>query len=250
MNSSLPMLGLVFTLVACDPVTSVTLSGTVYDAPYAQGSTVSGLDVGARCVDLEPCAQTQTAADGSFSVTVPPAQELFLEFSGDEHETTLFAGEVYLEDLQAWDGAFWVEDSQDRQDLVDTFGDCASADGATGDDGGIVEGEARLFTTDASYADLELVTNAGITAYDESGLSFDACYLDDDGQPADEGTTVTGASGRFAFFGLPAGQITLVVLCGDLDQPSGAVCDISRSFTYHVFMTDDGMAPFYPMLLE
>lgn len=219
---------------------TVLVEGTVFDEAYGEGEPVAELTVLSRNAAFEEHATTTTDADGRFSLEVAAVQDLYLEISGEEHATTLFAGEAGLVDMEVTDGTLWVRSADASEELAETFGDCAA-----GLEGGIIEGEVRAWIEgDLEMDDLPLVETASLTVYDANGIEYAPCFLDADGEPDDD-ATVTNATGRFAFFGLPAGPLTVEVTYGDATEE-----ELGVWWYYHVYMVEDGISPFYPLLVE
>lgn len=227
-------------LLACVEVPeSIVLTGTVHDAPYGGGSVVAGLTVRSRDASLELYSETVTSDDGTFQMDVAAAQDLYLELAGDGYRTTLFAGQSGFGDLDAGDETLWVHTVDSADTITADFGSCAEDAG----EGGIIEGEVRLYMNGIASEDLPIVETAQVGVVDLDGNKFYPCHLDDEGNPSDS-AEFTGVTGRFAFFGLPDEPLILGVAYGELgEDPVGA-------WYYPVNMQEAGIAPFYPLLVE
>jgi len=237
---------LVGLLGACaQPMAEITLSGVVLDAPYGEGEVVAGLQVLARDANLEKYGETTTDSDGSFELAVASAQDVFLELTGSGYSKTLFGGEAGIFDMPLADGELWVRDAGWGETLAETFGDCAGSA-----DGGIVEGEIRLYLPGSTGSEATLVGNGWVRAISENGVSYHGCYLDEKGNPAPD-QTMTNETGRFAIFDLPNEPLMLEVAYGE-EQPEDIdeLSDEIPYWYYKVNMVEGGVAPFYPAWVE
>ncbi len=234
-------------LCACNlQVDEVMLDGVVLDGPYFEGAPAAGVEVTALDANLEVHSTAVTGADGHVELPVAAAQDMFLELRGDGFVTTLFAGEAGVFDLSLSDGELYTLPASHAQDLAAEFGDCA-ADGA----GAVIEGEVRLWLPGEESSDESGVGNAWLVVYDEENQPYEPCYLDAEGAPAPEEQTLTNATGRFAFFGLPAGSLLLEVAY----RPSGTEGDTGEEleafYWYYKARTLEGaVTPFHPAWVE
>lgn len=236
------MIGWLLVMAGCINVPeSVKLSGTVFDDAYGEGSPVAGVTVTARGGDFQVYSEAVTAEDGTFSMGIASVQALFLELSGEGWAPTLFSGEAGLYDMEVTDGTLWVRSEDVPASLTDTFGSCAAVAG----EGGVVEGEVRVFLDGLDLANMPLVETARVRLLDEAGLIHDACYLDVDAT-ADADATVTGPLGRFGIFGVPEGYSVVEVTYGSAVEEEVP----SWAWYYPIYMVEGGLSPFYPMLVE
>jgi hypothetical protein len=236
---------LLLPILACDlQVEEITLSGVILDAPYGAGDPVEGVEVTTLDGDLEAYSTATSDATGLVTIPVAAGQDMFLELRGDGAATTLFAGESGLFDLTLEAGELYTMPASTAADRAAEFGDCAQ-----GGSGGLIEGEVRIFVPGGESSDEALVGNAWVVAYDAADQMYEACYLDENGEPAPDEQTLTNSTGRFAIFGVPAGPYVLEVAytpgAGEGDTEAEAFY-----WFYKVNMVDDGVAPFYPAWVE
>lgn len=166
----------------------------------------------------------QTDANGFFSATAPAGQTIYAEIRGEGLVPSSFTGITGAPDTGAL--VVGVDDRQDTdlygvltgqvEELRQEFTGCPRSF----DDGGIVFGEVRVADIVDPVTDEEpLVGTAWIDLTDADGNVVAACYLGEDGL-YDVEATVTGASGRFAAFGLAPGRWEMGVryLAFDTDE--------------------------------
>jgi hypothetical protein len=234
-------------ITACDlQVDEVMVSGVILDQPYFEGAPVAGVEVIALDAMLDEYSSATSGADGYVELPVAAAQDMFLELRGAGHTTTLFAGEAGVFDLPLNDGELYMLPESHGADLAAEFGDCAG-DGS----GAIIEGEVRVWLPGEETSDESLVGNAWVVAYDEANQPYEPCYLDAEGAPAPEDQTLTNATGRFAFFGLPAGSLLLEVAFRPSGTEGDTGEDLEALYWYYKARTLDGaITPFHPAWVE
>jgi hypothetical protein len=227
-------------LLACTSLPeTVTLTGTLLDAPSAEASTVGSATISILDLDLLTVASASTDADGAFSVMVPASATFFLHAEAEGHTTTSHTGFSGFTDIAANDGDLWVRPTDELDTIRAEFAGCEGADG----EGAIVEGVVRLWIPGDNPLDsLPLVTTATVTVVEANGVTHMACYLDADGV-FDGTATATGDTGRFALFGLSSGGITVEVSY----TAEGTVQDQSL---YWAHLPEGGTFPLQPALVE
>ena len=244
---SLLCLPVLLAAAGCNPgIETVLLTGVVNDAPYDEGLPLADVEIATLDGNLEPFSEATTDASGAFSVEIAAAQDLFLELNGAGLAPTIFAGEAGIFDLQVEEGSLYALPEDYPAAVAEAFGDCAG-DGT----GGVVEGEVRVYMPGEEDDDVSLVGTAWVIAYNDAGEGFEACYLDEDGEPAPDDQEQTNATGRFAVFGLEPGAHILEVAYGD--RPASGQDPSSTEawyWYYKVNMVADGLAPFYPAWVE
>ena len=227
-------------VAACYPLPDkVVLSGVVLDAPYGDGEPLPDAQVVVRDATLEVCGETSTNDDGLFSLDVAAGQDMYVQVGAEGYSTHLFAGSSGFFDLDFNDGTLWSRPQADAEAIVADFGDCAA-----GGEGGVIEGEVRLYMGGIPAQDLIVVETATVTAYDWNGDALPTCYLDEDGQPAPDGE-MTNATGRFGIFDVPAGPITI-----EATYYIDGTDEVGQYWYYRVLMVEGAVAPFYPLLVE
>ncbi len=224
---------------------TVTFTGTVFDGPDEDATAVGGAGVATRNAALELVDETTADAEGAFSVRAAASQAVFFALDGEGYAPTAFSTMAGTEDVAVPDGALWLRSEAEVEALRETFGDCAATAGDTGGDAGatgIVEGEVRFWLPVSDPVDTwPVVTTATVTVQDGAGEEWSACYLDDDGN-ADPDATETGATGRFAVFGVPAGPITVRVLAAITEEQT-------EESLYVGYLPEGGVFPMYAALI-
>lgn len=217
------------------PIGTVTMSGVVHDAPDSQGTLVEGVTVEVTNMEGVVTGTAVTDFDGSFSVLVPEGVDFFVAVRGEGYTPTHFSGVAGIYDFQAGDGYPWIAPDAWVDDLREEFSACPTAQ----EPGGIVTGEVRLYISGFPASGTPLIDSAEVRVYGTSDdVVREACYLDDTGASLADGV-VTGDSGRFAVFGVPAGFAAVEVLYND---PSGD--EVSSHPQY--ILDEGGLVPMYP----
>jgi hypothetical protein len=227
---------LIFLLLACDPnlPTQVTLSGTVYDAPYLTGGVVSGESL--RSLDeLGTTVGTATSdAAGGFEIVVPAGAPFFLLLEGEGHPVTSFSGSAGVVDLPAGEGIPWIATEEWESELRADFVGCPTvAEGGT-----VVVGELRQAISGFAPWDLPVATTGSVTITDSAGRSHVVCVLDEDGTVLDSGAV--GSKGIFAAFGLPEGP--MIIETHYTTEAGEPLSDLYRGYA-----PPEGVAPFFPL---
>lgn len=230
---------LLVALLACQSYPDeVTLSGQVLDDHAEDGAPVGGVTLALRD-ETESVAVTATAEDdGAFSILAPSATVFWLEVSGEGRVATTFDGYLGYADLTAEPGQIWSADADDLDALIADFSACPTV----GEAGGVVAGEVRLYIPGNDTDSLPTVSTATVDLDASDGSDPTVCFLDDEGLSSAD-ATLTGATGRFAAFGLPPGRLTVSVR-----YTVGSV----RSDTWDrdVWVPEDGLVPLYPLWVE
>lgn len=230
------MISMLLSLVGCIPdVGTVQMFGEVRDAPYAAGSVVDGATLEVKDIDGDVVGTATTAYDGTFAVDVPAGVDFFVEVDGDASVPTHFSGVSGLYDFDAGDGYPWLAPTSYIDQLREDFANCPSVN----DEGAIVAGEVRIYVGDTVPGTTSLIDSAEVRVVSSSDeVTLEACYLDDDGVSLEAGV-MTGATGRFAVFGVPAGLDAVEVLYND---PAGD--EVSSHPQYIV--AEGGFVPMFP----
>lgn len=227
---------MIFLLLACEPnlPTEVTLSGTVYDAPYLTGAVVPGESL--RSLDeLGATVATATSGDdGSFEVVVPAGAPFFLLLEGDGHPTTSFSGSAGFVDLPAGEGIPWIATDAWEAELRAAFVGCPTvAEGGT-----VVVGELRQAISGFAPWDLPVATTASVGITDSNGRSHVVCVLGEDDVAVESGAV--GSNGIFAAFGLPEGP--MIIETRYTTEAGEPLSDLYRGYA-----PAEGVAPFFPL---
>ena len=224
-------------LMACatDPDT-ITLRGTVTDAPRAAGAPVAGVDVVVFGEDLLEAARTTTDDAGGFAVAVPALSQFYVHVEGDGRVTTAFSGTAGVVDLNAGEGYPWVADAAFVDGERAAHGACATSLAA----GAIVVGEARVYLPTTALSELPFAETATVTVMGSDAVLREACVTDEEGASQAQPGAV-GATGRFAVFGVPSGPSIVSVAWVD---PGGDT--VINEFQFLV--PEAGVVPLYPAL--
>ncbi len=217
---------------------TIAMSGTVWDAPYGEGDIVGGAALDVFDSALEPVDSQTSDSDGHFTVSLPTGVPFYLAVAADAHVVTAFSGTAGISDLVAPDGYPWVAPTSWIDSLKATFAGCPGVEG----DGVIVAGEVRAWLSGFAYAEMPLVLTGAARVYAADETEYATCYLDDDGVYSPDATE-TGATGRFAIFGVSAGEIIVDVRYTD---PSGTI----PVELFQFLAPEDGVVPLYPALVE
>lgn len=224
--------------LACAPKANenITVTGTLVDANDADGAAVAGASLRTINLYTEVVDGVTTADDGGFSLQAPAFDTFFFVAAAEGHVPTSVIAQGGTDDAKARDGAVWIRAIEDHEAALAPFTDCPGADAA----GGVIEGEIRVYLGETvQSADTHpLVTTARAYAEGPDGAIRSGCYLNDDGV-YDGLSEQTGATGRFAIFGLTEGIAAL--------QLSYTVEDTLQVDQLHsVYVRADGVAPLYP----
>ena len=183
----------------------VHLSGTVFTDRDRGSAPLAGAELTVvEPFDDEVLDQVVTGADGGFQVTLPLGAVIAAEIRGPDLATTTFPGNAGIAEFAEIEdhtlyGVSLAELSAERS----LFDGCAGADA----DGAAVFGEMRVFgLEDPTNGDNPIPETGLLDVRDpHTGEIWEACYLDVDGLAYDPDAERTGASGRFAAFGIDRG---------------------------------------------
>lgn len=224
---------MILVLLACASLPdTITMTGTVWDAPYGEGSTVAGATVTVTDEALTVIDEQTSGADGVFTALVPAGVPFFVTVSAEEHLPTAFSGTAGISDFTAPAGYPWVAPTAFAGDVRAAFAACPTVAAP----GAIVAGEIV-----ADVNGYPPITTASAKLYGPDDTELDACYLDDEGASSADATQ-TGATGRFAIFGVPPGEIVV-----DIRYATGSGQDPVE--LYRFFAPEDGFVPVYPAIL-
>lgn len=223
-------------LFACDPVKPVTVTGNVRVGPFmGEGPVTEGritiLDGAGEFFDESPIGP-----DGTFQVTGPESLPLVAVVDGPGLVESTFAGVLGVGAFQVPEGAIYGWSDELMETLRSDFGACGSVPGA------VIAGEIHLFGSEDSNGDVLRIDQGVATLYNTvTGAEASACYLDDLGV-YDPDASLTGETGRFAFFGLDAGTYQLVY-----GYELGGTMVESELF---LFVREDGITPLFPAYID
>lgn len=225
---------MIFLFVACTSLpTSVTMKATVWDAPYGEGAVVPGARVAVGDAEGALWDAVTAGDNGAFEVEVPAGVAFFVTVEAEGHVPTAFSGTAGIADFAAPEGYPWVAPEAWIAALREDFAACPTV----GDAGAIVTGEIV-----ANAPNYPILTTGSARVFTPDGGELTACYLDDDGVSVAEGTQV-GETGRYAIFGVPAGEIVV-----DVRYADGSGQDPVE--LYRFVAPDGGLVPLLPTLLD
>ena len=224
-------------LLACaDPVDEVQLTGQVL--AEQDGSTgAPGVSVVLRDGQTDVYSETTTDDDGVFKIASPPSSAYHLAFSAPDFATTAFSGIIGSKDQSIARDLLWVRSEADVSGIRALFEACEDAEA----EGGIIEGVVWYRVQDQLTGDYKVADEVAVKVFDNRGIAYPVCYLDEDGVSDEDGVQV-GATGRFAAFGLPEAPMTV-----EFNRDFGANPITSYAFVY---LPENGIAPFHPALIE
>ncbi len=233
-------------LSACAPeardgvLTGIVTVDDADDADPVAAARVRTFDASAARLD-----DVSTDQDGRFEAAIPWAGGFFVQIEHAAAVPTCFSVVSTSGAVEGGVGDLWLRTAEQVESLRATFSTCPTA----GEAGAIVEGQVKVYLPVSQVDDLPAITTARVTLTDPDGVEHTACYLDGRSQ-SDPDATVTGGTGRFAFFGLPAGVGLLHVeyfidesYVTDTGDTEGALIP---GGDLPIWMVEGGVSPLYP----
>lgn len=216
----------------------VQLTGTLLDAREGQG--LSGADIEIHDALGVAGATGSTGEGGAFEITVPASQSFFVTFADEAggHVPTSFTGLAGSSDIQADEGTLYLRSADELALLRAEFAACPDAQA----EGPVVEGEVRLWLNVEEVDELPTIPDATVVVHDADDNQLPACYLDDKGASLPDGER-TGATGRFAVFGVPEGPLSVQVIWAFAEG-------VDLESWYIVRAPSGGVVPMYPAWVE
>lgn len=224
----------------CLPAGTVQMAGTVYDAPGGLGGVVGGALV--RTLDGDGATVDEVSSDdaGVFSASVPQGGPFFVQVEGPDglgYTATAFSGTAGMVDFDAGTGFPWVASPDWLAALQADWAGCPAAD-TVGASGVAVVGEVRLWMNVADADAMPLQEGATVLVSPAQGAELGACYHGADGL-YDPEATGTGADGRYAVFGAPAGGLAVST---EYDNTDGT----RQVVIYQYQAAEASLVPIYP----
>lgn len=237
----------IVTLMGCLPSgQTVTMTGTVYDAPNAAGGVVGG--AGVRTLDGTGATigEVTSAEGGTFEVPVPEGEGFFVQVegpSGEGYIPTAFSGTAGMNDFDAGIGFPWVSSPDWFAEFQADWAGCPGADVAgTPGSGVALVGEVRMWLNIDDIDQMPIQQGATVLVSPATGDEVAGCYHDADGVYSDAATG-TGSDGLFAVFGVSpgvtSGGLTVTI---EYDDTSGTRTPV----IYQYQAQDAGLVPIYP----
>ncbi len=223
-------------LACLDSKSEVMLSGRVR-SNQDDGSPATGVDVSSIDPELAVYGEAQTNDGGHFEVAVVANGVFHVHFSKAGFTTTSFSGVVGSRDFSLGEDYFFLRSDEEVAALRALHQNCSSSE----IDGGIVEGIVQLPLQSDTTGSYTIAKDARVTATVNGGVTYNACYLDDDGLSDESGDRV-GSTGRFAIFGLDEGAIEL-----EFQQDIGNSTISNYAFAY---MPTNGIVPLFSIFLD
>lgn len=246
MRAHSPVLLAALALSACAPeARDGVLTGIVTVDAEADSDPVPSARV--RIFDASDARRDDvtTDEDGRFEAAIPWAGGFFVQIEHDAAVPTTFSVVSTSGAVEGGVGDLWLRTDEQLDQLRTSFSECPAVD----QPGAIVEGQVKVYLPVAQVDDLPAITTARVTLTDPAGAEHTACYLDGLSQSAPD-ATVTGSTGRFAFFGLPAGVGVLHVeyfIDESLIDDTGDVQDaLIQGGELPIRLVEGGVSPLYP----
>lgn len=229
---------MILLLLACSPaIEEVTMYGTTWDTPKAEGSPVAGVTLRSLMDDATTEVGTaESDESGIFYLTMPAGMGFFVTLEKEGYAPTAFSGSAGVADFYAGLGLPWIVSDDWVEDVRATWSGCTG-----GSEGNFLVGEARLPVpgVDDDQA-LPTAPDARVTFTASDGSSATACYLDETGVP-DPDATGTSSLGSWAIFGVVEGPGLVDVT---VDTETGTSSEI-----YKALVPEGGLAGLYPVLV-
>ena len=218
------------------PTTVVVLSGQVLTAQDSE-TVAPDVTVSIRNAESKLHGEVSTDENGMFEIEIPGSNAYHMVLEGEDSLPTAFAGIVGQSDVAIPKDELFVRSAAEVSALRDTFAACPTASDA----GAIVEGIVRFKLQNTEDQSFLVAPLTAISAFNQDGIEYTACYLDDDGVSVEEGENV-GTTGRFAVFGVSEGPTTV-----RFQQNIGGM--IVENYGY-VYIPENGVAPFHPAFVD
>ena len=229
---------MILLLLACSPaIDEVTMYGTTWDTPKAEGSPLAGVTLRSLQDDATTeVATTESDESGIFYLAMPAGLSFFVTLEKEGHAPTAFSGSAGVADFYAGLGLPWIVSDAWVETTRATWSGCAG-----GSEGNFLVGEARLPIPDVDDVQaLPTVPDASVTFTQSDGSTATACYLDETGAPDPE-LTATSSLGAWAIFGVVEGPGLVEVT---IDAESGTTSEI-----YKALVPEGGLAGLFPVLV-
>lgn len=232
------LLSLLLPLWGCSSAAeTVTMAGTVFDAPKGDGAPVADITVTTTDLELQEIGTTVSDQDGVFYVDVPAGEDFFVTVSGDGYLPTSFSGVAGVTDFVAGTDIPWIATESWVTARRDTFNNCPSA----ADAGTVVTGETRTYIAEMSLQEMPIAREVRVAVIGSDGEEYPTCYLDDDGVSLEDGSS-TGGTGEFAVFGVPAGPLLVGLY---YTQDNG----LEQELLYRFLVEENSLVPIFPAVV-
>jgi hypothetical protein len=229
-----------FMMVGCDqPRESVQMRGIVTDGPESVVG-LAGASLTTIGEDGVVYSTTKTTSTGAFSVDLPSEQMVHALVESDGFEVSSFSGgSGAMAGLDAEVGLLYGLSIEEADQWREAFDGCAGVGS-----GAMVIGQVKLLDrVSTTSGDPIIVTTAWSRLEDWNGNEIEACYMDGKGEAYDPLALETGASGKFAFFGLDEG---LYIFSIGYTLLYFEVYEVS----WQLYAPKDGVAPRLPIWVE
>lgn len=197
----LPICAVCLLTTACAADGEIEIGGRIGLGAGAMAPGIVGAELEILDADTETSLALTTTEDmGAFTVTVPVGRSIVAIIRSDETATTAIFGTTGFGSFTVADGDLFGLPTEVLDTWRSDFAGCPDVDART-----VVLGEGRFVNlVGEGTGESPIASDLRVNLLSNE-TTFLPCYLNDDGV-YDAMAGATGATGRFAFFGVPDGS--------------------------------------------